>query len=47
MNFIDRYVMTYPKQYRNLKKELLFSVFASIYLGFGFFFFLLSFGLNL
>ena len=42
-----RYVVTYRIEQRKITRELLLATFSSIYLGLGFFFMMLNFGLNL
>jgi hypothetical protein len=42
----NSYVITYPKQERKIYREILLASFASVYLGFGGFCFMLTFGLN-
>lgn len=44
---ITRYLVTIDKKERKLSKEILLTLFASLYLGFAMFFVMLSFGLNL
>ena len=41
------YVVTYKRNERKLSREVLLALFSSIYLGLGFFFLMLSFGVNI